>query len=134
SAPLVREIGDRNLLAMTLGAAAMAAGQRADDEQAKELWIEALGLWRDLGNRTYTVLGLAGLAQVAEVQGDQERAARLFGAAEAQVPAVGAKQFTTFETLYPALYRAIMQESVPANRLQHDNPIYQAAWADGGTM
>src|SRR5262249_52707406 len=80
------------------------------------------------------VLSLVGLAQVAEAQGEQERAARLCGAAEAQVRAVGAKQVKALETMYPALYRTITQESMPAGRSQRDNPAYRAASAEGGTM
>ena len=62
---------------------------RGDHEQARSLHKESLELSRELGDKLLAAESLEGLACSASTSGEEERAARLFGAAEALREAEG---------------------------------------------
>lgn len=85
---LMRELGDRGgvaLLLTDLGAAARACGDRAT---AQSRFAEALALAAEVGDQRRVAFCLEGLALAAGPQ-RRQRAARLFGAAEALRRAIG---------------------------------------------
>jgi predicted ATPase/DNA-binding CsgD family transcriptional regulator len=70
----------------TLGWAALLGGER---ERAKAMLAESLTLSKELGDKGTLSMSLEGLACVAGAEGEALRAARLFGAAEALMEAIG---------------------------------------------
>jgi hypothetical protein len=69
---------------------------------------------------------LEGFAHVAGAEGDAERAARLFGAAEALREALGAP--------LPPVERAHYDRSVAATRAALGEEAFAAAWAEGRAL
>ena len=63
-----------------------------DHEHAEALHEESLVLCRELGDRLIASESMEGLACTAGTKGEAERAARLFGAAEALREAAGYRQ------------------------------------------
>jgi serine/threonine-protein kinase PknK len=59
--------------------------------EASGLYAEALTLFHELGDKENLACCLAGLGGIAQEQGQLDRAARLFGAAEAQLDAVAVR-------------------------------------------
>jgi tetratricopeptide (TPR) repeat protein len=117
------------LTLLDLGKVAHAQG---DNSRAAHYFAEGLALnrkhmsrggapGRDLEER-----GLEGLAGVAAAQEQPERAARLFGAAEALREVIG-------EPLAPA-YRAAHERDVAAVRALLGDATFEAAWAEGRSM
>jgi non-specific serine/threonine protein kinase len=76
------EIGDRLNAAMTLNYLGFVACDQGDRAGAAARFAAGLLLWRQLGAR-WMPDWLAGVATLAETCGEPERAARLFGAADA---------------------------------------------------
>jgi predicted ATPase/class 3 adenylate cyclase len=85
SLPLWRELGDRSGMASTLGTLGVLAlaGERPSPPAARPYLAESLALWHQIGDAWGTAYALEGFGALALVQGNCERAARLFGAAEA---------------------------------------------------
>jgi non-specific serine/threonine protein kinase len=84
-----RRLGDTRGVGMGLanvGHMALAAG---DPARARDSFVEAFELARGLGNLYGAAVSLSGLAGLAVANGDRDRAARLLGAAEAALEAVG---------------------------------------------
>jgi tetratricopeptide (TPR) repeat protein len=80
---LFRQVGDRmmaNVLYSDLGHIALAAGNL---EQAEQIYRQTLPVWREFDQRGAIAHQLESFASLARRQGRVERAARLFGAAEA---------------------------------------------------
>jgi hypothetical protein len=69
-----------------LGRVAVAAG---DFNAAREPWESFLREVLEIGNRPDVAMGLAGCARLAAAAGEAERAARLWGAAVAEIVALG---------------------------------------------
>jgi predicted ATPase/transcriptional regulator with XRE-family HTH domain len=80
---LFREVGDAERTAWTLYNLGLLNLHRGDDAAATALLRESLARRVDQGNRVQIAQTIAGLARVAQMQGAAERAARLFGAADA---------------------------------------------------
>ncbi len=99
---------------------------RGYDAQATAYFVESLESYRRANDHTDMPVSLAGLAAVAAARGQLERAARLFGAAEALLEA-------TSERLDPA-DRIACDRSCAAVRNQLDAVTFAAAWAEGRTM
>jgi hypothetical protein len=113
-------IGEAN---QSLGETALAQGSAT---RAVSYLSKALVLFRDLGDRAGMAWCLAGLAGVAVLDEEPERAARLWGAAEAQRQAIGARQA-------PAA-RATRERMMAAAREQLGEAAFAEAWGKGQTM
>jgi hypothetical protein len=87
---------------------------------------QGLTLAQELGDRQFIAESLEGLAGVAGAQGQAERAARLWGAAEALRVAVGAPSSPT-ECAHYESYRHTA-------RAHLDEASYAVAWAEGHAM
>jgi len=124
---LSREIGDQWGAAWTLGNLGRAALDRGEHQRASALFEESLILCRGLASRDRRSAYMVHyLGVVAGELGHPERAARLFGAAEAL-------RDTTGRTLSPA-DRAEHQRHVDAVRGALGTEQFDAAWADGQAM
>jgi non-specific serine/threonine protein kinase len=92
AANLLRKQGRRGGLQYALDNLGWAMLLRGEYDKARTLHRESLALCHDLGDKMIASESLEGLACSAGAIGDAERAARLFGAAEALREAVGYQQ------------------------------------------
>jgi predicted ATPase/class 3 adenylate cyclase len=124
AATLFRERGHKGGgLLDNLGWAAL---YRGDREQARAAYEEGLALCTELGDKMVAWAYLDGLACVAGTEGGAERAARLFGAAEALREAVG-------WPLNPE-EEALREPFLDAARSKLDEASWEEAWAGGRAM
>ena len=122
-----RSAGDLFTLIAGLSAQALAARLREDEARASELLRESVGLAGALGDAWHVVFGATGLAGAAARQGRAERAARLFGAAEALREKMGV------EVPSPA-WRALNERDVTLARGRLEEETFGAAWAAGRAL
>jgi len=103
-----------------LGETALAQGNAA---LAATHLAEALGLFRDLGDQAGVSWCLAGLAGVAAVNEEPERAAWLWGAAEALRQSIGARSAPAARATHERLQAEV--------RKQLGEAAFNAKWAEG---
>jgi non-specific serine/threonine protein kinase len=123
-----REIGYRLSGYISLYGLALTSRVRGDRERAGEQYIEGLRLAVEAGDRANAAYCLEGLAGLIEERGEPEPAARLFGAAEALLEAVGAPLYVQAQD------RALYERSVEALRSCLGEEVFEAAWAQGRAM
>jgi predicted ATPase/DNA-binding SARP family transcriptional activator len=82
--PITRDLGHPYLSMMLHGNSGLAALLTGDPDAAEQSFRDQLQLCRELVVRPVAAEGLLGLAAVAAVHDDLDRAARLYGAADAQ--------------------------------------------------
>src|SRR5262249_35860897 len=99
---------------------------QGDEQRAAACYRESLALFRELEGKRLVSVCLEGLAGLAEVRKQPERAARLFGAAEALRESGGRP--------LPPVYRADYDKAVAAARAQLDPASWAAAWAAGRAL
>ena len=97
-----------------------------DLERAEALHKESLALSGEMGGSAHTLAFLKGLACVAGAKGEVEKAARLFGAAEALREAMGVGQW--------AALRALEEPYLVGARSQLEEGAWTKAWEEGGAM
>ncbi len=126
SAQLAREVGNKGLIAWVLLTLASAARYRADYETARSLLLESLTLARQSDEKEVAADALNGFAALAAAQGQAEKAAALFGAAEALFLALN---------IAPApVIRAEYERNVAGARAQMAEADFTAAWSAGRRM
>ena len=102
------------------------ARAQGDHERAIALHLESLVLARETGQQREIAEYLGGLAGLATEQGQPERAARLFGAAEALRQSIGAP--------LPPTEWAAYERDVAVARARLGEDAFAAAWAEGWAM
>jgi non-specific serine/threonine protein kinase len=104
----------------------MIARARGDYAKAAASYAESLTLrWERVGDKMGIVGSLRGLASIAALTGHFERAARLYGAAEALRESVGV----------PAARRhSLSERAVARARAGLGEPVFAAAWAAGRAL
>jgi non-specific serine/threonine protein kinase len=120
---LFQQIGLKPHLAGTLHNLGYIALHRRDYGQAAARFTESLKMLQDIGDRKGMAECLMGLAGLACALDDSRRAARLFGAAEAQREALGA-------TLWPA-NRLEYERNLASLRAQLTEDAIAQTWAEG---
>jgi tetratricopeptide (TPR) repeat protein len=100
--------------------------RRGDYVQAAEVFRKGLLLFRELGDKLSIVECVTGLAAVAVGTGQAERAARLFGASEAALDAMG----TTLDPADQMEY----DHNVRLTRSKLPAPAFSEHWDRGRTM
>ena len=123
---MLREQKHTSYLADALNTLGWVALLRGDSERATALYAEGIQAQREIGAEVTAPENLLGLACVAAAQGVAERAARLFGASEALLGAMGVP-------LEPG-ERALQEPYLAAARSQLDETSWQGAWAQGQAM
>ncbi len=124
---LRREIGEKSGIIGTVHNLGHIALHEGDYARAIALFKESLALTQTLDEAWLgTVVCLAGLAGVATAMRQPERAARLFGAAEALIE--------RRQLVWPPADRAEYDRNVAAARAQLDESTFNAAWAEGRAM
>ncbi|MDP9375700.1 MAG: tetratricopeptide repeat protein, partial [Chloroflexota bacterium] len=123
---LYRELGDRSGAARVLSNLGDLALLRGNVALARSLNRESLALHWEVGYKEGVAYALENLAGVAVAQREPERAARLFGAAEALREAIG--------TPLPPSERAGYERDVAAVRRLLGGDAFAAAWATGRSL
>jgi predicted ATPase/DNA-binding SARP family transcriptional activator/DNA-binding CsgD family transcriptional regulator len=126
AAELYRKRGSRGGLKYVLYILGWAALLREDHEQAKALLEENLVLCKDIGAKVIASLSVEGLACSAASRGEAQRAARLFGVAQALREAVDYQQ--------PPRERALGEPYLDAARSRLSEAEWEVAFAEGKNM
>ena len=127
SIALAREMEDKWQLAMIVGWVGLLEVWSGDDHELAEGFLEeALALNRELGNWAYGAYCLEGFAGLAGARRQGERAARLWGAAEALRTNIGAPLSLDARPSY--------ERSMAAARAQLGEEAWEAAFAEGMAM
>jgi predicted ATPase/class 3 adenylate cyclase len=126
SLAIFREVWDKQGIAKSLCGLGIVVRDQGDLGAARVLIEESLVIFRELGDKEGIAYNLEGLAAVAVAQAQSERAACLFGAAEALREAMGAP--------LPPAHRAAHDRSVAAVRAALREEAFTAAWAAGRAM
>jgi tetratricopeptide (TPR) repeat protein len=121
-----REIDFKRIACSALNNLGKVALHQGNWVSAYALFRESLTMKRDFGDRDGSTWSLEGLAGVAAAQGQAERAARLFGAAEAVREAIGAPA--------PVPERVDYEGSKVAVRAALGEEAFAAAWAAGRAL
>jgi predicted ATPase len=124
---LARERDDAFTLAVNLNTQATITQLRGDDPRTAELLQESVGLLAALRDTWSLLYGVLGLAGVAGRRGSPERAARLFGAAEAIREKTGAVP------AFPAT-QALYERDLESVRARLGSEAFASAWAEGRAM
>jgi len=120
------EIGDKQGVAHALLGLASAARGQGDLALAEAAIGRGLAVQRELGDRLGVAASFEALAGCWAARGEGERAAYLFGAAEALREAIGAP--------LPPSDRAVHGRDVAATQAVLDPPAFAAAWAQGRAL
>ncbi len=124
---LSREVGDWAMLANFLGTQAISARLEGDDARTAELLRESIGIAGMLGDDYSVAFCAAGLAGAAAREGRAERAARLFGVADALGERTGAG-------VSWSVLRGLNERDLATARESLDQEAFERAWAEGGAM
>ena len=117
--------GARDVVYVALHPMAAVARAEGDHERAARLLEESLMLSVEIGDESNVAYCLEGLAAVAAFEDKLERAARLWGAAEALLEA-------TEIIAYPhASDRSLYQQQVADARTRLEEAVWERAWAQG---
>jgi hypothetical protein len=126
SLALARQLGDGRGMAMVLTGLGWVSLDRDDARQARVCTRESLALFRELGSQINICLCIEGLASVAGMHGEAERAARVFGAAQALREAMNIDYAPLTERHY-ARHREAAHAAIDAS-------AWAAAWAAGRAL
>jgi predicted ATPase len=126
SLAIKRELGDKMGISISLDDLGRTAYDRGDHVAARSLFEQSLSIKHELGEKYGIALCLEGFAAVSCAQGFPERAARLFGAAEALRENIRAP-------LLPA-DRVRYERDVAATRRIMQEEAFRVAWGEGRDM
>jgi hypothetical protein len=115
------------MLANFLGTQAISARLEGDDARAAGLLRESIRIAGMLGDDYNVVFCAAGLAGAAAREGRAERAARLFGVADALGERTGAG-------VSWSVLRGLNERDLATARESLDPEAFERAWADGRAM
>ena len=121
-----REIGEQSGVAWMLHNLGYVVYAQEDFAQASAYFRESLALWQEAGCPFGILMVLVGFAVLAISASRLRHAARLFGATNALLTAIGAK-------LYP-LDQATYERQLAALRARLDVGAFAAAWEAGSTL
>jgi non-specific serine/threonine protein kinase len=115
------------MLANFLGTQAISTRLEGDDARTAELLRESIGIAGMLGDDYNVAFCAAGLAGAAAREGQAERAARLFGAADALSERTGAG-------ISWSVLRNLNERDLATARGSLDPEAFEKAWAEGRSM
>jgi predicted ATPase/class 3 adenylate cyclase len=126
AAAAFRSLGNRRLVMACLSEVAHALRRHGQLEEALRYYRETLGGWQELGHRSAVAHQLECFGLIAVVQGQTQRAATLFGAAEALRAAI--------DTPMMPAERAEYDQAVTRLRGQMDADALGEAMAEGRVL
>jgi predicted ATPase/class 3 adenylate cyclase len=121
-----QELGDKRGVALSLARLGLMARDRGEYKTAHRFHAECFALNQEIGNRLGLAEGLTDVGLLAVAANQPARAARLLGAAEAQLEAFGA-------ALTP-VDRADKDRAIQKVQAALDEKVFAAAWAEGRAM
>jgi predicted ATPase/DNA-binding XRE family transcriptional regulator len=124
---LSRETQDAFMLATNLNIQATISQLRGDEEHTEAVLRESVALSSALRDTWALVYGLVGLAGIAARHEEPERAARIFGAAEARGEAASVK------IAFPPA-RSLYEQDLAIVKARLDPEAFEASWEEGRTM
>jgi hypothetical protein len=125
SLALKQELGDKRGIAGSLNDLGLVALEQGDYTGATSLLAESLTIRRDVGDKWGIAASLAGLAGLAQAHAQASRAARLLGAATAQLEVIGGRLDIMDRTIYA--------RTLDAARSALTEHLFMTAWAEGQT-
>jgi len=126
---VARRIGDRTSAYVTIFNLAVMALSRGDHDDAVALLEEGVILSEQIRDRANVAYCLQGLATVAGARGEAERCARLVGAAEGLLEAVGTPVYYYYDP-DPSLY----EHMISATRSRLGEANFEKVRAEGRAM
>jgi hypothetical protein len=126
---LARRMGDRSAAYIALYNLAQVSLARRDYGGAAAIFKEGITLSEQMRDQANLAYFLEGLAVVAGKREDAERSARLFGAAEGLLEAVGAAVYNYYQP-----DRSLYERTVSATPSQLGDAAFEAARAEGRAM
>jgi non-specific serine/threonine protein kinase len=126
SLSLLRQMGDRMHMPIPLLNLGVVAMLQGDFAAAVAHCREGVLLSREFGDKRGVIWCLQGLAAVAAAQGKAVQAARMIGAVDATLAAIG-------HTMPPRM-RAMVERTIATARAAIDESTYTTAWAEGRAM
>jgi predicted ATPase/class 3 adenylate cyclase/transcriptional regulator with XRE-family HTH domain len=120
------ELGDKNIVVILLSNLGELAQRQGDASRAGQLYAESLNMGREIGAKAWIAISLIGLGGLACTGRQPIRGARLLGAAEALLEAIGA-------VLEPS-ERVPYDWGVAAAHAQLDEAAFEKAWQEGQAM
>jgi predicted ATPase/class 3 adenylate cyclase len=126
SSAIAREIGDLHTLGLSLAGLAYFARTEGDNVASSSFWRQALTTGRDFDDHWLLPRAVAGLAGAALLAGQHDRAAVLFGIADALREANGTREVAT--------WKAVVDADVAATRAALGDEAYAAARLRGRAM
>jgi predicted ATPase/class 3 adenylate cyclase len=126
SIPVFTELGDKHRINMAYSEIGHVERRQGHFKQAKLNYHKTLLEWQRLGHRAAIAHELECLAMIAKSEEDEQRAATLFGAAEALRESVGLPM-TPFEHME-------YEREVNDLRANMDRTEYTRAWAEGRSL
>ena len=128
SLALYRQVGDIQGIVISLTALGMTTLEAGERERAKGFFVENLEILRTMGHKMGIAYCLLGLAGVAGEQVRPDRAARLWGAAEALREAIG-MDLSPFDRTHSRY-----EERLSTTRSLMDEKTWEKAWSEGRAM
>ena len=126
---LARRTGDRTAAYIALYNLAQVSLARGDYDGAAAIFEEGISLSEQMRDQANLAYFLEGLAVVAGKREQAERSARLSGAAEGQLEAVGAAVYNYYQP-----DRSLYERIVSATRSQLGGAAFEEARAEGRAM
>jgi predicted ATPase len=124
--PLYAKLNDRHRTIMVQSEAAHLERRQGHIAQAKPLYRETILEWQNLGHRAAIAHELECLAMIAKAQEEEQRAARLFGAAEALRDNINIPM--------TPLERVEYEREVNDLHTNMEEATFAKSWAEGRTM
>ena len=134
---LSRSLGDRMSVCSALFNLAQLALAGGDYEAAYSRFAEGIAPSEELGDRGNIAYILEGLGIVAGARGESLKAARLLGASEALISAIGLRGHTYYRSdphLYEHIKRSLYERIEAKVRAALGEAAFGAAWAEGRGM
>ncbi len=126
---LARRMGDRSVAYVALYNLAQVSLARRDYDGAAAIFKEGITLSEQMRDQANLAYFLEGLAVVAGKREEAERSARLSGAAEGLLEAVGAAVYNYYQP-----DRSLYERTMSATRSRLGDVAFEEAWAEGRKM
>ncbi|MBI3739611.1 MAG: hypothetical protein HY258_11240 [Chloroflexi bacterium] len=124
--PMFREMGDKHRVNMIKSELAHIERYEGHHQKAKAMYRETILEWQRIGHRAAIAHQLECFAAIAKVEEQGQRAARLFGAAEALREKI--------DIPMTAMERVEYDREIADLRAGMDEKAFTAAWAEGRAM
>jgi predicted ATPase/class 3 adenylate cyclase len=124
--PIFREMGDMHRVNMIRSELAHIERYEGHYQKAKDMYKESIVEWKRIGHRAAIAHQLECFASIAKVEEQSQRAARLFGAAEALREKI--------DIPMTAMERVEYDREIADLKAGMDEKVFSSAWAEGRAL